>query len=127
MNINEYIEKHSTVDVDKKAGLVTVTMEVPLKKKITYKHQKCEASQRVKIRTGDVQKYLTNSGLDILSTRTNDSIDNNIKLTARWEYNITPTAKKKKSRKNERKEYTEEEAVSEVIEDSLKEIIEDIS
>ena len=48
MNINEYIEKHSTVDIDKKAGLVTVTMEVPPRKEITYKHQECEASQRVK-------------------------------------------------------------------------------
>jgi len=50
--------------------------------------------------------------MEILSTRTNDSIDNNKKLTARWEYNITPAVKKKK--KNNRK-------------DSLKEIIEDIS
>jgi len=116
MNINEYIEKHSTVDVDKKAGLVTVTMEVPPRKKITYKHQRCEASQRVKVRTGDVQGYLINSGLDILSARTNDSIDNNLKLTAQWEYNIAPVTKKKKSKKNKIKEYTEE-TVSEIIED----------
>ena len=113
MNINEYIEKYSTVNVDKASGLVTVLMEVPPRKKITYKHQECEASQRVKVRTGDVQGYLVNSGLDILSARTNDSIDNNIKLTACWEYNITP-ATKKKNKKNNRK-------------DSLKEIIEDIS
>jgi len=112
MNINEYIERHSTVDVDKKAGLVTVTMEVPPRKVVIYKHQECEASQRVKVRTGDVQEYLVNSGMEILSARTNDSIDNNRKLTARWEYNITPTVKKKK--KNNRK-------------DNLKEIIEDIS
>ena len=112
MNINEYIEKHSTVDVDKKAGLVTVTMEVPPRKVVHYKHQECEASQRVKVRTGDVQGYLVNSGMEILSTRTNDSIDNNRKLTARWEYNIAPAVKKKK--KNNRK-------------DNLKEIIEDIS
>ena len=114
MNINEYIEKHSTVDVDKKAGLVTVTMEVPPRKVVTYKHQECEASQRVKVRTGDVQGYLVNSGMEILSTRTNDSIDNNRKLTARWEYNITPAVKKKKNKKNNRK-------------DNLKETIEDIS
>ena len=114
MNINEYIEKHSTVDVDKKAGLVTVTMEVPPRKVVHYKHQECEASQRVKVRTGDVQGYLVNSGMEILSTRTNDSIDNNKKLTARWEYNITPAVKKKKNKKNNRK-------------DNLKEIIEDIS
>ena len=112
MNINEYIERHSTVDVDKKAGLVTVTMEVPPRKVVIYKHQECEASQRVKVRTGDVQEYLVNSGMEILSARTNDSIDNNRKLTARWEYNITPAVKKKK--KNNRK-------------DNLKEIIEDIS
>jgi len=116
MNINEYIEKHSTVDVDKKAGLVTVTMEVPPRKKITYKHQECEASQRVRVRTKDVQGYLINSGLDILSARTNDSIDNNLKLTAQWEYNIAPVTKKKKSKKNKIKEYTEE-TVSEIIED----------
>jgi len=112
MNINEYIEKHSTVSVDKKAGLVTVLMEVPPRKKITYKHQECEASQRVKIRTSHVQEYLANSGMQILSTRTGDAIDNSGKLTARWEYNIAPTIKKNK--KNNRK-------------DSLKEIIEDIS
>jgi hypothetical protein len=113
MNINEYIEKHSTIDVDKKAGLVTVTMEVPPKKEITYKHQECEASQKVRVRTGDVQGYLTNSGIEILSVQKDDSINNNIKLTARWEYNIAPAAKKK-NKKNSRK-------------DSLKEIIEDIS
>ncbi len=96
MNINEYIKKHSTVDVDKKAGLVTVIMEVPLRKQITWKHQECEASQEVKIRTGDVQKYLTDSGLDILSVQKKDSINNNRKLTARWEYNIAPAAKKVK-------------------------------
>jgi len=126
MNINEYIEKHSTVVVDKKAGLVTVAMEVPPRKKITYKHQECEASQRVKVRTGDVQGYLVDSGLDILSARTNDSIDNNVKLTAQWEYNIAPAAKKKKSKKSNKKEYIEE-PVSETTEDSLKEILEDIS
>jgi len=111
MNINEYIEKHSTVDVDKKAGLVTVTMEVPPRKEITYKHQECEASQRVKVRTGDVREYLTNSGMEILSVQKSDSVNNSRKLTARWEYNITPAVKKKK---NNRK-------------DNLKEIIEDIS
>ena len=125
MNINEYIEKHSTVDVDKKAGLVTVTMEVPPRKVVLYKHQECEASQRVKVRTGDVQGYLVNSGMEILSTRTNDSIDNNVKLTAQWEYNITPTAKKK-SKKNKRRGNTEE-TVSEITEDNLKEKIESIS
>ena len=112
MNINEYIEKHSTVSVDKKAGLVTVIMEVPPRKEITWKHQECEASQRVKIRTVDVREYLVNSGLDILSAHINDSIDNNVKLTARWEYNIAAVVKKNK--KNKRK-------------DNLKEIIEDIS
>ena len=112
MNINEYIEKYSTVDVDKVSGLVTVLMEVPPRKKITYKHQECEASQRVKVRTVDVREYLVNSGLDILSARTSDSIDNNIKLKAQWEYNIAPATKKNK--KNNRK-------------DSLKKIIEDIS
>jgi len=114
MNINEYIEKHSKVDIDKKAGLVTVTMEVPPRKEITYKHQECEASQRVKVRTGDVREYLTNSGMEILSVQKSDSVNNSRKLTARWEYNITPAVKKKKNKKNNRK-------------DSLKEIIEDIS
>ena len=76
MNINEYIEKHSTVDIDKKAGLVTVTMEVPPRKEITYKHQECEASQKVKIRTGDIQEYLTNSGMEILSVQKSDSVNN---------------------------------------------------
>jgi len=113
MNINKYIEKYSTVNVDKVSGLVTVLMEVPPRKVIHYKYEECEASQRVKVMTGDVQEYLVNSGLDILSARAKDSIDNNKKLTARWEYNITP-ATKKKSKKNNRK-------------DSLKEIIEDIS
>ena len=114
MNISEYIKKHSTVDVDKKAGVVTVTMEIPPRKEITYKHQECEASQKVKIRTGDVQEYLTNSGMEILSVQKSDSVNNTRKLTARWEYNIAPVVNKKKNKKNNRK-------------DSLKEIIEDIS
>ena len=114
MNINEYIENYSTVDVDKATGIVTVTMEVPPRKQITYKHQECEASQRVKVRTNDVQNYLINSGIEILSSRTNDSIDNNNKLTAQWEYDITPISKK--SKKNKRREYTEE-AISKTIKD----------
>ena len=114
MNINEYIENYSTVDVDKATGIVTVTMEVPPRKQITYKHQECEASQRVKVRTNDVQVYLVNSGIEILSSRTNDSIDNNNKLTAQWEYDITPISKK--SKKNKRREYTEE-AISKTIKD----------
>ena len=126
MNINEYIEKYSTVNVDKNAGLVTVTMEVPPRKKITYKHQECEASQRVKVRTIDVKNYLTNSGLDILSTKSNDSIDNNIKLAAQWEYGISPTTKRR-NKKNKRKENTEKPVVEEITEDSLKEIIESMS
>ena len=116
MNINEYIEKHSTVDVDKATGIVTVSMEVPPRKQITYKHQECEASQRVKVRTNDVQNYLINSGVEILSIRTIDSIDNNIKLNAVWEYKITPVDTKKKNKKNKRKEYTEE-TISETIKD----------
>ena len=36
MNINEYIEKYSTVDVDKKTGVITVVMELPLRREITY-------------------------------------------------------------------------------------------
>ncbi len=46
MNINEYIEKYSTVDVDKKAGVITVVMELPLRREITYKHQECLESQK---------------------------------------------------------------------------------
>ena len=118
MNINEYIKKYSTVDVDKTTGSVTVTMEVPPRKQITYKHQECEASQRVKVRTNDVQNYLINSGVEVSSIRTIDSIDNNRKLNAIWEYNITPVDTKKKNKKNKRKEYTEE-AVS-IIKDNLK-------
>ena len=94
MNINEYIEKYSTVSVDKKEGLITVTMEVPPRKVITYKHERCEESRKVKIRTSDVQEYLVNSGIQIISARTGDSIDNRSKITARWEYNIAPTVKK---------------------------------
>ena len=96
MNINKYIEKHSTIDVDKATGIITVTMEVPPRRQITYKHQECEASQRMKVRTDDVQNYLINSGVEILSIRTIDSIDNNIKLNAVWEYKITPVDTKKK-------------------------------
>jgi|TARA_R110001599_G_scaffold8780_1_gene43593 hypothetical protein len=108
MNINEYIKKYSTVDVDKKTGLVTVAMEVPPRKVIHYKHEECEESKKVKIRTSDVQEYLVNSGMQILSARTGDAINNNNKLTARWEYNITPTANKSKIKRNKMKEYTDE-------------------
>ena len=99
MNINEYIEKHSTVSVDKKAGLVTVIMEVPYRKQITYKHEECEESKKVKVKTGDVQRYLTDSGLDILSVQKTDSINNTNNITACWEYKITTDANKKKKRK----------------------------
>lgn len=116
MNINEYIENYSTIDVDKATGIVTVTMEVPPRKQITYKHQECEASQRVKVRTNDVQNYLINSGVEVLSIRTIDSIDNNRKLNAIWEYNITPVDAKKKNKKSKRREYTEE-TISKTIED----------
>jgi hypothetical protein len=63
--------------------------------------------------------------MEILSIRTNDSIDNNKKLTALWEYNVTPVTNKK-SKKNKRRSYTEE-TVSEITEDSLREIIKNIS
>ena len=116
MNINEYIENYSTVNVDKTTGIVTVIMEVPPRKVIHYKYEECEASQRVKVRTNDVQGYLVNSGIEILSARTNDSIDNNNKLTAQWEYNITPAIKKKNNKKNKRREYTEE-TISKTIKD----------
>jgi hypothetical protein len=116
MNINEYIEKYSTIDVDRKTGLVTVTMEVPPRKVIVYKHQACDASRRVKIKTDDVQNYLINSGVEILSIQTIDSIDNNIKLNAVWEYKITPVNKKNNNKKNKRREYTEK-TISETIKD----------
>ena len=108
MNISEYIKKYSTVDVDKKTGLVTVTMEVPPRKVITYKHERCEESKKVKIRTSDVQVYLVNSGMQILSARTGDSIDNSSKITARWEYNIAPTVKKNKNIKIKTKDNLKE-------------------
>jgi hypothetical protein len=116
MNINEYIEKYSTIDVDRKTGLVTVIMEVPPRKVIHYKYEECEASQRVKVGSVDIQGYLENSGIEILSSRTNDSIDNIVKLTAQWEYNITPVKKKNNNKKNKIKEYTEE-AISKKIKD----------
>ena len=116
MNINEYIENYSTVDVDRATGIVTVTMEVPPRKVIHYKYEECEASQRVKVGAGDIQGYLENSGIEILSSRTNDSIDNIVKLTAQWEYNITPVKKKNNNKKNKRRENTEE-TISETIKD----------
>ena len=103
MNINEYIEKYSTVSVDKKAGVVTVTMEIPPRKEITYKHEECLESQKLKIKTGDVYEYLINSGMEILSVQKSDIAINTKKLTARWEYNIAPTVKKKIKRSIEKK------------------------
>ena len=110
MNINEYIENYSTISVDKTTGIVTVLMEVPQRKNITYKHEECEASQKMKLSTGDVKDYLVNSGMEILSTRTTDSINNNIKLTALWEYNVTPVVNKNinKNKRKNRPEDTKE-------------------
>ena len=120
MNINEYIEKHSTVSVDKKAGLVTVIMEVPYMKKITYEHEECDESKKVKIKTGHVEEYLKDSGLNILSVQRSDSINNTKKVTAFWEYKIaTDTNKKKKRKTNTDKTVTKK--------DNLKEVLEDIS
>jgi hypothetical protein len=121
MNINEYIKNYSTVDVDKTTGLVTVTMEVPPRKQVTYKHQASDASQRMKLSANDIKSYLIDSGMEILSIRTIDSIDNNRKLTALWEYNVAPVVNKK-SNKKKRKNRTEE-----TTEYNLKEILEDIS
>jgi len=95
MNINEYIEKHSTINVDKKKGLVTVVMEVPYIKQITYEHEECDESKKVKIKTGHVEEYLKDSGLNILSVQRSDSINNTKKVTAIWEYIIAPVKKKK--------------------------------
>jgi len=120
MNINEYIEKHSTVSVDKKTGLVTVIMEVPYRRQITYKHEECEESKKVKIKTGDVQRYLTDSGLDILSVQKTDSINNTKNVTACWEYNIATDINKKKKRKT-----NTDKAVMK--KDNLKEVLEDIN
>ena len=103
MNIYEYIEKYSTIDIDKKAGLITVTMEVPQRKQITYKHEECEASQKMKVRTNDVQNYLMNSGMEIMTVKKIDSINNNMKLNALWKYGMKPVSNKKK-----RKTKTEE-------------------
>ena len=122
MNINEYIENYSTISVDKATGLVTVLMEVPPRKVIHYKHQECDASQRVKLSANDIESYLINSGMEILSTRTIDSIDNNRKLTALWEYNVAPVVNKR-SNKGKRKNRTEETATEEKIEYNLKEIL----
>tara|TARA_R110000824_G_scaffold276460_1_gene464945 strand:+ start:890 stop:1228 length:339 start_codon:yes stop_codon:yes gene_type:complete len=110
MNINEYIENYSTINVDKATGIVTVLMEVPQRMQITYKHQECDASQRVKLSTNDIKLYLVNSGMEILSDKTGDSIDNNGKLTAVWEYNTSPVVNKKnnKHRRKNRPEETEE-------------------
>ena len=66
MNINEYIEKYSTVDVDKKTGLVIVTMEVPYRKQITYKHEECEESKKVKVKTRRVSWLVEVPKLDLL-------------------------------------------------------------
>ena len=122
MNINEYIENYSTVSVDKTTGLVTVLMEVPQRMQITYKHQECAASQRVRLSASDVKDYLINSGMEILSIQTKDSIDNNTKLTALWEYNVAPVVNKR-SNKGKRKNRTEETATEEKIEYNLKEIL----
>ena len=122
MNINEYIENYSTVSVDRVTGIVTVLMEVPQRKQVTYKHQECDASQRVKLSASDIESYLVNSGMEILSTRTIDSIDNNRKLTALWEYNVTPVVNKK-SNKDKRKNRIEKTATEEKIEYNLKEIL----
>ena len=51
MNINEYIEKYSKIEIDKKEGKVVVTMNVPPRLVVELKSQECEESKVRRVQT----------------------------------------------------------------------------
>ena len=91
MNINEYIEKYSEIEVNKKEGKVIVTMCVPPRLVVELKSQECEESKVRRVQTIDVNKYLSqNKKLKITSADNVDSINNSHPngLTATWIFSI---------------------------------------
>ena len=91
MNINEYIEKYSEIEVNKKEGIVIVTMCVPPRLVVELKSQECEESKVRRVQTIDVNKYLSqNKKLKITSVGSVDSINNSHPngLTATWIFTI---------------------------------------
>ena len=51
MNTNEYIEKYSTLQVDKKTNQVVITMCVPPRLQVEFVYQECEESKLRRIET----------------------------------------------------------------------------
>ena len=91
MNINEYIEKYSEIEVNKKEGKVIVTMCVPPRLVVELKSQECEESKVRRVQTIDVNKYLSqNKKLKITSADSIDRINNSHPngLTATWIFSI---------------------------------------
>lgn len=91
MNINEYIEKYSEIEIDKKEGKVVVTMNVPPRLVVELKSQECEESKVRRVQTIDINKYLSqNKKLKITSAGSVDSINNSHPngLTATWIFSI---------------------------------------
>jgi hypothetical protein len=104
MNINEYIEKYSKIEIDKKEGKVTITMCVPPRLVVELKSQECEESKVRRVQTIDVNKFLSEKKkLNIVSSDNMDSINNSHPngLTATWVFSIKRNRSNKPSVKKE--------------------------
>ena len=102
MNINEYIEKYSTLQVDKKTNQVVVNMCVPPRLQVEFVHQECEESKFRKIGTSEIQNYLKQVKKLNVSTIDNQSDTNIINshpnaLTATWVFTIKKNTKRTKN------------------------------
>jgi ribosomal protein S8 len=74
MNINEYIEKYSTIET--KDTEITVTLCVPAKESVTLANNESVTTQHMRIFTQDIETYLKHKGLSINKVLQTCSVDN---------------------------------------------------
>ena len=101
MNTNEYIEKYSTLEVDKKTNKVVVIMCVPTRLQVEFVHQECEESKLRRIQTNEIQNYLKqvkHLNVSTIDNQSNNSILNShpAALTATWVFTIEKSTKRTK-------------------------------
>ena len=101
MNTNEYIEKYSTLQVDKKTNQVVITMCVPPRLQVEFVYQECEESKLRRIQTNEIQNYLKQVkklNVSTIDNQSNNSILNSHPdaLTATWVFTIEKSTKRTK-------------------------------
>ena len=109
MNINEYIEKHSTTDV--KDGIITVTVCVPPRKIVNFESQESDETQHIVLRTEHVLQYLQNKGVRVDGTVQGSSTNNNHPkvLTGTWTFSEQPRTSAKRRRTTQTKKTNKKE------------------